>query len=76
VSTRTEGHDRDRGKGAVRVAENEPTRDENDAGDPACWLELCCPECGAMYEARGTAHLEWCSQRESPTDDASKRDVG
>ncbi len=55
----------------MHTPDDEFSKLEDDAGDPACWLNLCCPECGAMREATGTAHLEWCSLRES--DDARDR---
>ncbi|MBC3189813.1 hypothetical protein H7X46_01870 [Pseudonocardia sp. C8] len=26
----------------------DPRRDADDVGDPVCWLDRLCPECGAM----------------------------
>jgi hypothetical protein len=46
---------------------------EDDAGDPACWLGLLCPECGAVRESTGTAHLEWCSSRTASSGVALRR---
>ncbi|MGB9111867.1 MAG: hypothetical protein WCF24_03975 [Acidimicrobiales bacterium] len=54
----------------MRLPDDEISEIGDDTGDPACWLSLCCPECGAMREATGTAHLEWCASREPFAGDA------
>jgi hypothetical protein len=41
-------------------------RDEG--GDPACWLDRVCPECGAVLEGDAVHHT-WCGARRQPEDD-------
>jgi hypothetical protein len=34
---------------------------EDPGGDRACYLNLTCPECGAVLEEERPTHLSWCS---------------
>ncbi|MCF2526515.1 hypothetical protein [Yinghuangia soli] len=34
--------------------------DDDHGGDPVCWLDRVCPECGKFRERPATATCEWC----------------
>ncbi|MFC5929252.1 hypothetical protein [Cryobacterium melibiosiphilum] len=44
-----------------------PLPDEPIGGDPVCWLERVCPDCGALVEAELPAECWRCGATVSPS---------
>ncbi len=40
--------------------------EETPGGDPVCWLDRVCPDCGAMPSADGGARCWRCGRRPDP----------